>query len=672
MTTPARDQIDRLRRQLEYHNHLYYVEASPEISDSEYDRLYAELIALEQQHPEFADPNSPTNKVGGAVSSAFATYPHGVRMLSLDNTYSAEDLRAYHQRIVKAMGTDAVEYLVEPKIDGVGISIRYESGLLVRALTRGDGETGEDVTENVRTIKSIPLRLQGDNLPEVWEVRGEIFMPVAMFQALNRQREALGETPFANPRNTTAGTLKMLDSNVVATRPLDAVFYSLGEYRGRDISSQVGLLEETRRLGLKVPPFAEVCIGVDQVLDAIETLNQRRQSFGYELDGAVVKVNSRELQESLGFTAKSPRWAIAYKYEAEKAITRLKAVTIQVGRTGVLTPVAELEPVHLSGTTVGRATLHNFDEIKRKDIRVGDVVEIEKAGEIIPAVLRALVSERSGAERVIELPERCPGCGAATVRSDDEVAVRCIDPECPPQVKGRLIHFAGRGAMDIETLGTAVVEVMVDEGIITTPADIYEISDEHVKHLTGIDGFGEKSVSKLLESIEKSKDNPPWRLVFGLGIRHIGAKASRLLIDAFGSIDALAAASEEELTAVPDIGGVMAESVRLFFSHEKNRRLLERLKRSGVCTVAQETAVVESAFTGKTCVLTGTLETMTRGEAGEILSSLGANVSSSVSKKTDFVIAGPGAGSKLTKAEKLGVTVLSESEFLGAVGRNPA
>ncbi len=659
----AEARIALLRRELERHNQLYYDEATPEISDSEYDRLYKELEQLEQEFPRFDSPNSPTKKVGGHVLDQFRALPHAVPMMSLDNTYSPAELRKFHERVVNLLKQEEITYWVEPKIDGVSVSVRFERGELTLALTRGDGTTGDDVTANVRTIRSLPHLLEGD-APDVLEARGEIFMPRAAFLRLNDQREAEGKERFANARNATAGTLKSLDSRDVAKRPLDAIFYARGELTSAAIESQSGLVARFAELGLKTCPITWNVHGIDEVLRAIDELEEKRHALPFEIDGAVVKVDSFALQAKLGFHSRAPRWAIAYKYAAEKAITRLKAVTIQVGRTGVLTPVAELEPVLISGSTVSRATLHNFEEVARKDIRVGDDVEIEKAGEVIPAVLRAIVENRDGDELPITAPARCPSCDQPVLASDQEVAVRCVNAECPDQVKNRLSHFVSRGAMDIDSLGEAMIKLLVDEGFIHSPPDLYELDDAQFARLAEFPGLGVKSVTKLRQSIEASKSRPPWRLLHGLGIRHVGAKVAQTLLAEFGSLTALGQASTGDLEAIPDIGPIVAEAIHAFFALEKNQEIMTRFRDAGL-TFEAATPVVkaDSPFSGKTCVITGTLTSMTRDEAKEFLTRLGANVSGSVSKNTDFLIAGENAGSKLTKAQQLGVTVLTEEQF---------
>ena len=661
-----KDTVEKLRRELEYHNYLYYVKAEPEISDREYDRLYSELVRLENANPELIVPHSPTQKVGGHVVAEFESFPHSVPMLSLDNTYSPDEIDSFHKRVVRLLGHDKLEYHVEPKIDGVGISLRYENGILVRALTRGNGYTGDDVTENVRTIKSIPSRLLGENPPPLWEARGEVYMTRETFAKLNKQREQHGEPLFANARNTTAGTLKLLDSAEARKRPLDAVFYTCGDVQGIHIETQKDLLSTMGKLGLKIPGFSKICGSVTDILTAIRELEGLRVEIPYELDGAVIKVNRTSFQKRLGFTAKAPRWAIAYKYAAEKAITKLEDVIFQIGRTGVITPVAILEPVLLSGTTVSRATLHNFDEIYRKDIRINDFVEVEKAGEIIPAVLRSLKERRGGKEKSIEHIKYCPSCHSLLLKSHSEVAVRCVNLECPEQVKGRLLHFASRGAMDIETLGESLVNVLVTNKFVQNPAELYTLSETQINRLAQFNGLGEKSVQKLIEKIEASKSNPAWRLLFGLGVRHVGAKASRTLLNRFQNIENIAMASVEALAQVDNIGPIMAESIFHYFSNTRNREILNSLKASGLNFVERPPTKQSTGlrWKNKTCVLTGKLMNITRDEAKETLMNLGANVTGSVSAKTDYLIVGENPGSKLEKAKKFGVKIINEKEFL--------
>jgi DNA ligase (NAD+) len=669
----AQNRILELRREIERHNRLYYLEAAPAISDREYDRLYHELEDLEREHPELITADSPTQRVGEQPLTGFETRDHAVPMLSLANTYSEAEVVDFYQRLCRWTGRDKLAFVVEPKIDGVSVSIRYEHGVLVQALTRGNGQQGDDVTANVRTIRSVPLRLTGTaEVPDVLEVRGEIFIPRTAFQDMNSRRLAAGEQTFANARNAAAGSLKLLDPREVATRPLDAVFYSFGEVRGRELSTQFEFLQLITGLGLKTPPFEPPFDTPDAVIQAIERLDRRRMEFAYDIDGAVVKLDELALRDELGLTAKAPRWAIAYKYETEKAVTRLRSITVQVGRTGALTPVAELEPVFLSGSTISRATLHNFDELERKDIRVGDTVEIEKAGEVIPAVVRVLVEERTGNETRPERPVTCPACNGPVSASDTEVALRCLNPACPAQQRERLVHFASRGAMDIEHLGEAMVDLLLEQGLVETVADLYDLGEEQWARLRDLEGLGEKSVANLARAIGKSRENPPWRLLFGLGIRHIGAKAAQVLMEHFGSVERLAGAGREEIADVHEIGPKMAESVRRYFETPANMALLERLATAGL-RVHQDTEpredgpdeqeIPDSPFRGRTCVMTGSLEGLTRDQAKAALERLGAKVTGSVSGSTDFLIVGADPGSKVAKARKLGVRILEEPEF---------
>ena len=667
-TEEAKQRVAELRRQIERHDRLYYVEAAPEISDAEYDRLYRELQDLEEQFPSLATEDSPTRRVGGEPLSEFVSRPHAVAMQSLDNTYSAEELSSFDRRVCRNLGCEQTAYTVEPKIDGVSISIRYENGSLVQALTRGNGVEGDDVTVNVRTIRSLPLRLSGSNPPSVFEARGEIFMAKQKFLELNEARQDAGDSTFANARNAAAGSLKLLDPKAVAQRPLQVLFYGCGEVRGLDLHSQWQLFERLREFGLPVVDGAAQAKGIDEVWAAVEELAGRRAEYTYDIDGAVVKVDSFAARRRLGGTAKAPRWAIAYKYAAERALTRVRAITVQVGRTGTLTPVAELEPTPVAGSTVARATLHNFRELERKDIRVGDQVEIEKAGDVIPAVVRALTEKRSGQEKPFDQPSRCPSCDSEVVVSESEVAVRCVNPACPAQIRERLRHFCSRGAMDIETIGEAMVGLLVDNQFVQSPIDLYFLSEADWQRLQKFPGLGEKSVSRMRQAIDKSRDNPPWRLLFGLGIRHVGSRAAQTLIEHFGSLEQLAQADAESLQEACDVGPAMAESVVDFFASPANRELLKQLRQAGLnmesSSSADPSAKSNSVFAGKTCVLTGSLESMSREEAGERLREAGAKVTGSVSGNTDFVIAGDKPGSKLDKAKKLQVPIIDEKKFL--------
>jgi len=664
-----------LRDELHRHNRLYYIEAKPEISDREFDALLRELQDLEAAHPDLLTPDSPTQRVGGAPIEGFTQIVHAVPMMSLDNTYSEEELTAFFQRLQKGLGRERIACLLEPKIDGVAITVRYENGVLKHAATRGDGRTGDDVTANLKTIPSLPLRLPA-GVPQTLEVRGEVFMPKAGFAKLNDERESAGEPRFANPRNATAGTLKQLDSRIVAKRPLDIVFYGVVEAgavaaASDDLfaapagpQSQQDVQALLAKAGFRRAERVWSADSAEGLLDAIRELDTLRHDLPYETDGAVIKVDRFSDQRDLGATSKAPRWAIAYKFQPEQAETRLLAVDIQVGRTGALTPVARLEPVFLSGSTVSNATLHNFEEIERKDIRVGDLVVIEKAGEIIPAVVQVQTAARTGAETPIPRPTHCPVCGTAAHQDEEQVAIRCPNPHCPEVVKRRLEHFAARGAMDIRGLGESVVAQLVDAGLVRDAADLYDLD---ALRLASLERQGAKSIDNLLKALAESKNQPPWRLVFGLGILHVGATAARTLMEHFGGIDALAAASIEELTQCPDIGPVVAPSIHAWFRDPVNVALLDRLRHAGLTFTQREVAAVGDSLKGTTWVLTGTLS-QPREEIADLIRAHGGKVSSSVSGKTTYLLAGDEAGSKLDKATKLGVKVISEAEFRALMG----
>jgi len=660
----AKQRIDQLRTEIERHNRLYYIEAKPEIGDREYDRLLNDLEALEKQFPEFQSPTSPTQRVGGAPLEHFDSVRHTVPMMSLSNTYSKEELIEFDRRIRKLIPEDTFSYVLEPKIDGVAISLRYEKGELVRAVTRGDGTTGDDVTANIRTIKSIPLRISDMMPPAVLEVRGEIYMDTAGFGKLNEQRQEAGLEPFANPRNACAGSLKLLDPREVAKRPLDAIFYATGALDGIQFDTHEQMLQTLNGYGLRITPRYWLRASIDEILDQLDALESMRHDFPFEMDGGVIKVNERHLYDPLGFTAKSPRWAVAYKYEPEQAETTLHAISIQVGRTGVLTPVAELEPVQLAGTTVKRATLHNEDEIRRKDIRIGDRVVVEKAGEIIPAVVKVVTEKRTGKELEFSMPEECPVCGSEVEQREGEVALRCTNLQCPAQVKNWLTHFASRSAMDINGLGESLVEQLVDSGLVKNPAELYSLKKVEV---LGLERMGEKSADNLIKGIEESKDRPFERVLLGLGIRHIGKGAAMILAKEFKNIDALMTADTVQLENIRDIGPIVAKSVVEYFMDPDTRAIIEQLRAAGI-NFRQEEKKGGSELEGLTFVLTGSMESMTRDEAGEKIRSRGGKVSSSVSKNTSYLVAGESAGSKLDKAEELGVTVLTEEQFIALLG----
>ncbi len=660
----AQQRINELRTEIERHNRLYYIEAQPQISDREYDHLLDELEQLEIQFPEFQSPTSPTQRVGGAPLEHFESIRHAVPMMSLSNTYSKEELVEFDRRIHKLVPEETFSYILEPKIDGVAISLRYEDGELVQAVTRGDGSTGDNVTANIRTIKSIPLRLDDMMPPKVMEVRGEIYMDTKGFSKLNEYRQEAGLEPFANPRNACAGSLKLLDPQEVVKRPLDAIFYAVGELDGIAFDTHEQMLKTLKGYGLRITPNYWLNDTIEEVLNQLDALENMRHDFPFEMDGGVIKVNERRLYDPLGYTAKSPRWAVAYKYEPEQAETILHAISIQVGRTGVLTPVAELEPVQLAGTTVRRATLHNEDEIRRKDIRIGDRVIVEKAGEIIPAVVKVVAEKRTGVEQEFKMPTSCPICGSVVEKREGEVALRCINLQCPAQVKNWLMHFASRSAMDINGLGESLVEQLVDSGLVKNPAELYSLKKVEV---LGLERMGEKSADKLIAGIEESKRRPFERVLLGLGIRHIGKGAAIILANEFKNIDALIAANAEQLEGIRDIGPIVARSVVDYFKDSQTIDIIGKLRTAGV-NFKQTATHSSHELEGLTFVLTGTMETMARDDAGEKIRARGGKVSSSVSKNTSYLVAGERAGSKLEKAETLGVTVLTEEQFIALLG----
>ena len=657
----AKKRVEELRKEIERHNELYYQHAAPEIADREYDALVTELAALEAEYPELAVKDSPTKVIGERPQEGFRTVTHAVPMMSLSNTYNKDELKAFDIRVRKRVPDASFGYVLEPKVDGVAVTLRYEKGKLALGATRGDGRQGDEITNNLKTIQAIPPQLTADDPPDVLEVRGEVYMSKEGFVALNRQREEEGLTVFANPRNAAAGSLKQLDPSIVAKRPLHAVFYAVGEVKGLSLTTHEDLLKTLETLGLPVNPKWWSCKSMDQVLDVLGELEAMRHDFEFEMDGGVIKVNERGLYEELGYTAKSPRWAVAYKYEPERAETTLRDITIQIGRTGILTPVAELEPVTVAGSTISRATLHNEDEIRRKDIRIGDRVYVEKAGDVIPAVVGVRTEARTGDEKTFKMPDTCPVCGETVTRREGEVAFRCENLQCPAQLKQWLRHFAARGAMDIDGLGDVLIEQLVDAERIRSPADLYALKQED---LLALDRMGEKSAQNLLRGIEASKDRDLWRVLFGLGIRHVGARSAQALEEHFADMEALMDADEEALVTVNDIGPVVAASIAEFFGSDRNRKVIQSLQQAGVnMKRKREGAPADGPLSGKTFVLTGSLEAYTRDEAGERIRALGGSVTSSVSKKTDYVVAGESAGSKYDKAVKLGVPILDEAKF---------
>jgi DNA ligase (NAD+) len=722
--------VEEIRR----HDHAYHELAQPKISDRDYDRLYHELLDLEKEFLDLATPDSPSQRVGGEPLKEFKPVRHAVPMISLDNTYSQEEVRDFVKRVQKLLPDEKLEWVVEPKVDGVAVSLRYENGVFTTGATRGDGTTGDDITANLKTIRSVPLTLHpvavnvssrltsaafvaskdGRALtsaatPEILEVRGEVFMTKAGFEKLNAERKSAGEEIFANPRNSAAGSLKQLDPKIVAQRPLDTILYGIGapstasaktgsQFAGPvpgAPQSQRELLDFLKSLGFKTPERTWFCRTEDELIAAIAELDKVRKKFPYETDGAVIKLNSFEQQRRIGATAKAPRWAIAYKYAPEQAETKLKAITIQVGRTGALTPVAELEPVFLAGSTISRATLHNEDYIREKDIRIGDTVVIEKAGEVIPAVVNVVLKKRGGGEKNFHFPKICPECGSKVsrstqraadilsadldekngtasetlaARSEEEYAVwRCVNPDCPAQIRGRLEHWCSRGAMDIEGGGEVLAALLVKSNLVRDVADLYELKLEAV---VALERMGEKSAKNFLDALAASKSRDLWRLLFGLGILHVGAGVAKSLARHFPMLDDIFAANAEQLTEAEDIGEVIAQSLVQWHGESRNQKLVERLRQAGLNFKSElyQPAAKAGPFAGKTFVLTGTLPTLKREEATAKIEALGGKVSGSVSKKTDFVLAGEDAGSKLDKAQQLGVKIISEAAFLKMVG----
>jgi DNA ligase (NAD+) len=660
-------EIRKLREEVIRHQELYHVHDRPEISDVEYDALVERLARLEEEHPEYMTPDSPTLRVGGKPAEGFEQYVHRRPMLSLDNSYNIEDLRAFDERCRRLADGRAFEYVAELKIDGLSISVHYDDGLLVRGVTRGDGRVGEDVTQNVRTIRSVPLRLKVSEGGEV-EVRGEAYLPRKEFERINLEREEADEPKFANPRNAAAGTIRQLDPKVVARRRLDLFAYDVLRGERKPFATHWEALDWLERAGLSVNPHRAKCSSIEEVIEFCNRMEAERDRLEYEIDGIVVKVNSTALQDEFGSTAKAPRWAIAYKYPARQATTKVEDVIVQVGRTGALTPVAILTPVQLAGTVVSRATLHNEDEIKRLGVKIGDWVNIEKSGEIIPKVLSVVASRRTGEEKAFRFPKKCPVCGGVVSRPEGEVVARCVAADCPAQLKGRLLHYASRRAMRIEGLGDALAEQLVQKTLVRDVADLYQLKLEEV---AALERMAEKSASNLLAQIEASKTRDLPQLIYGLGIRHVGERTAMLLARHFRTLDGLAEAAIEEIDDIHEIGLTVAESVRDWFDDEGNLDLCRRLREAGVRTEIAGGAVgaeADEAFAGKQFVLTGRLETLTRDEARAFIEARGGRVTSTVSKKTDYVVAGEDAGSKLDKARALGLRVIDEGDLKKMLG----
>ena len=666
MAKDPQREIERLRDEIRYHENRYYVLDDPQISDSEFDQLMRRLQDLERDHPELATPDSPTQRVGGAPADAFPKVRHSSPMMSLDNTYSVEELRDFHRRVRELSGRENVEYVSELKLDGLSMSLTYENGVLTRGVTRGDGFTGEDVTANVRTIRSLPLRIAPKKLEAVlgthgkrFEVRGEVIMPLRAFEALNAQREASGEPRFANPRNSAAGTMRQLDSKIVAQRQLDMFLYYILAGERELFPQHWNALEGLSELGFKTNPHRRLCATFDDVLHYVSEWETKRDSLPYETDGIVIKVNDTRLWPELGATAKSPRWAIAFKYPARQATTVVNDVRAQVGRTGTLTPVADLEPVDVGGVTVRHATLHNMDEIGRLGLKIGDTILLQRAGEVIPQVVKVVKSAPDG--RDFHMPKKCPVCGADVFRGEGEVAYRCVNPSCPARLKESLLHFAGRRAMNIDGLGEALVDQLVDQGLVKDAADLYQLTQDQ---LTALERMGEKSAANLIGEIENSKKSELARVIYAIGIPFVGERTAQLLADHFGSLDKLANSTTEELVQAHEIGPKTAEGIREFFQREQNQHLIKKMKKVGL-RLEQERATRpdKQTLAGKQFVLTGTLPTYSRDEAAQLIEQAGGRVTGSVSKKTDYVVAGSEAGSKLEKARSLGVKTIGEAEL---------
>lgn len=657
MSSDIQQNIQTLRDHIAYHNHRYYVLDDPEISDAEYDRLLRELQALEKAHPQFITADSPSQRVGGTAADAFEPVRHTLAMLSLDNALTEQEFLDFDDRTRRLLELEEVEYICEPKLDGLAVELVYENGSLVVGSTRGDGYVGENVTQNLKTIKAVPLRLF-EPVPRL-EVRGEVILGISAFRKINQERQANDEPLFANPRNAAAGSLRQLDPQMTASRPLDMYCYGIGQSSGLEFTSHFAMLQAFKKLGLKVNPLIRVCRGGQEALAYHRDMSERRESLPYEIDGIVVKVNRLADQDRLGAKTRSPRWAIAFKFPARQETTQIRDIIVQVGRTGALTPVAIMTPVKIGGVEVSRATLHNQDEIDRKDIRIGDWVLIQRAGDVIPEVVKSFTARRTGEEKRFTLPEQCPVCGSYTVRPEGEAARRCINLSCPAQIKERIHHFAGKHAMDIDGLGEKLIDQLVEKELIRDVADLYFLKQEE---LAALDRMAAKSAANIIKAIEDSRHRSLDKVLFALGIRFVGEHISRILVQAFGSLEELAAATTEQLLNVHDIGPQVAASVNEFFSSPENRQLLKRLQKGGV-VLKQSSSPTGTQLAGKTFVFTGTLTTMTRDEAEALVVRLGGRATSSVSARTDYVVAGEAAGSKLDKARTLGVRVISEQEF---------
>ncbi len=661
MAKDVNKRIGQLRSEIRKHDYLYYVLNQPKISDRQYDELFGELKTLEEANPQLITPDSPTQRVSEQPLKGFAAIRHAVPMLSIDNTYNADELRAFDERVRKQLGEIDYDYVVELKIDGLAISLRYEEGVLVTAATRGDGRVGDDVTANVRTIKAVPLvLLDGDKIPAVLEVRGEVYMPTSAFVELNKLRAEAGEPAFANPRNAAAGSLKLLDAKITAARNLSFFAYATGQVSEPLAENHYQTLQRFKKLGLPVNPNIRKAKDINEVIGICLASSEKRLKLDYQIDGMVIKINRFEQRDILGATGRAPRWCISYKFAAEQAETIVESIDVQVGKSGILTPVANLRPVQLAGTTVKRASLHNFDELNRLGVRCGDTVVVEKAGEIIPQVVEVKKKLRPVGTKPFKVPEKCPNCGSAVAKDENGVYIRCLNPDCLGQLKERLKYFAGRGQMDIENLGTALIEQLVEVGLVKNFADLYKLQKPE---LIELERMAEKSADNVIKAIEKSKTRPLWRFVTALGIRHIGGQSAQILAEYFGSLEALMSAEQQELAEIDQIGPTMAESVYEYFRDTRNQAVIDQLLAAGV-RPRQPRARRSDKLAGKTIVVTGSLENFTRQQIEQAIRQAGAKTSSSVSKKTDFVLAGENPGSKLDKARKLGVKVIDEKLFL--------
>lgn len=678
MADSPKQRIEKLRAELNKHNHSYFVLARPTVSDQEFDRLMRELIDLETAHPEFAADDSPSQRVGGEPIDGFRTVAHAVRMMSIDNTYNEGELRAFDERVRKGLEGAEFQYIAEPKVDGVAMSLRYEKGKLVSAVTRGDGARGDDVTANVRTVRSVPLSLSGKGVPNVLEVRGEIFMDNAVFQAINRKQEEAGEEVYKNPRNFTSGTLKQHDPKITASRKLRFVAHGLGQIEPLPCDSYWDCMHDLQKLGFPLPEGFERFDSIDKVIKHIEWFATQRGKLAYQTDGMVVKVDSFAQRDILGTTSKAPRWVIAYKYPAEQVQTILKSVDWQVGKNGTLTPVARLEPVFVAGTTVSNASLHNIEQIEQKDIHIGDTVVVEKAGEIIPYVVQVVPEKRPKNAKKVDPPKKCPSCGEKVEKEADTPYIRCVNPACPAQIRERLLWFVGRGQMYVEGLGDSIVDQLIAAEKVKSFGDLYKLTEADIANLTSesekdgktiVRKVGEKNAAKIVANIKGTRSLGLDRLLAGIGIRHVGNRVAFVLANHFGSMDAIAAATAEELSNVHEIGDVIAQTTYEFFAGHAGKEIVKSLKAAGIDPKVEKKAAGEQLLAGKTVVVTGSLTKFGRQEIEELILKLGGKASGSVSKKTSFVVAGESAGSKLEKAKELGVEVIDEAEFLKRIGK---